>query len=102
MADFDPLAPLKRLDPELVRHIQAEDGFVFADGALPGKYKLLIALAFDAAHGAAKGVRSLASRALRAGATREEIGEALRVAYLLGGAGSAYTAAEGLAEFGVE
>jgi len=31
--------------------------FVFADGALPKKFKLLIGMAFDASHGAVGGVK---------------------------------------------
>ncbi|MDH7556649.1 MAG: carboxymuconolactone decarboxylase family protein, partial [Candidatus Methanosuratincola sp.] len=57
---------------------------------------LLIAMAIDASHGASGGVRALAEAAMRAGATKEEIGEALRVAFYISGCGSFYTAAEGL------
>jgi alkylhydroperoxidase/carboxymuconolactone decarboxylase family protein YurZ len=71
---------------------------VYSDGALPRKFKLLIALAFDASHGAVGGVKGLALRAMEAGATKEEITEALRVAYLLGGVGSVYIASQALKE----
>jgi alkylhydroperoxidase/carboxymuconolactone decarboxylase family protein YurZ len=64
------------------------------------KVKLLIAMAFDAAHGAEKGVRSLASQARKAGATNQEIAEALRVAYHLSGVGGLYSASAGLEEAG--
>lgn len=60
------------------------------------KFKLLVALAFDAAHGAEKGVRALAGAATAAGATKQEIAEVLRVAYHLNGVGTLYTAARGL------
>ncbi len=91
-----PLAPLLKLDPKLDAHLKASGEYVFGEGALPKKTKYLIALAFDAAHGAANGVRVLAQSALREGATKEEIGEALRVACHLAGVGSLYTAAQGL------
>lgn len=55
------------------------------DGALSVKHKLLIALALDASLGAANGVKSLAGQAMAAGATKEEIFEALRVAYHISG-----------------
>ena len=55
-----------------------------------------MALAVDAAIKATRGVRSLALQALQAGATKQEIAEVLRVAQLIGGIGSVYTAAEAL------
>ena len=92
----NPLQTIMTLDPKLVEHLKATDEFIYSDGALPKKIKLLIAMAFDAADGAANGVRHLAGEALKAGATKEEIAEALRVAYNLGGVGCIYTAAQGL------
>ncbi|MCK7468652.1 MAG: hypothetical protein MZU91_11435 [Desulfosudis oleivorans] len=53
-------------------------------------------MAFDAADGAPGGVRHLAEEALKAGATKEEIAEALRVAFHLSGAGCLYTASYAL------
>jgi alkylhydroperoxidase/carboxymuconolactone decarboxylase family protein YurZ len=92
----NPLAAIQALDPELTKKLLESQEFAYADGALPRKFKLLIAMAFDASHGAIGGVRSLASQALKAGATKEEIAEALRVAYLFGGVGSLYIASQGL------
>jgi AhpD family alkylhydroperoxidase len=91
-----PLALLEQLDPEFMKKIAETNALVYADGALPRKFKLLIALAFDAAQGAENGVRSLGAQALAAGATRTEIAEVLRVAYQLSGVGSLYVAAHGL------
>ena len=93
-----PLNLINKIDPDFFNHIAHSNRFVFSDGALPRKYKLLIALAFDAAHGADQGVKSLARESLQAGATREEIGESLRVAYFLSGVGSIYTASQALNE----
>jgi alkylhydroperoxidase/carboxymuconolactone decarboxylase family protein YurZ len=91
-----PLKTMRSLDPKLTDHLAATEDFVYADGALPKKMKLLIAMAFDASDGAIDGVRGLASRAIEAGATKEEIIETLRVAYLFGGIGSVYIASQGL------
>lgn len=91
-----PLATLGKIDPAITQHLQEIDGLIYGDGALPRKTKLLIAVAFDAAHGAANGVRALASAALLAGATTAEIAESLRVAYHLAGVGTLYTASQGL------
>ena len=93
-----PLKTLEKLDPELLRLVQDTQQFALSDGALPRKSKLLIALALDAAHGAVEGVKSLAQAAIRAGATKEEIAEALRVAQYIGGVGSVYTASRALKE----
>ena len=91
-----PLATMKKLDPVFMRHLEETDALVYADGALPRKIKLLMAMAFDAAEGAAGGVRALAEQAMKAGATKEEIAEALRVAFHLSGVGCLYTASFGL------
>ena len=95
-----PLATLYKLDPELMAHLQTTDPLIYNDGALPRKFKLLIAMAFDAAAGAEGGVRALANRALQEGATKEEIAETLRVAYHLTGVGTLYTASRALRDLG--
>ena len=91
-----PLDTLRKLDPELMAHLQATDPLIYDDGALPKKFKLLVAMAYDAAAGAEGGVRSLAHAALQAGATQKEIAETLRVAYHLTGVGTLYTASRAL------
>jgi alkylhydroperoxidase/carboxymuconolactone decarboxylase family protein YurZ len=87
-----PLSTMRKLDPDFMKRVDDMDALVYADGALPRKFKLLIAMAFDAADGAPGGVRHLAEQALKAGATKPEIAEALRVAFHLSGAGSLYVA----------
>jgi alkylhydroperoxidase/carboxymuconolactone decarboxylase family protein YurZ len=87
-----------RIDPEMLKRLREQNEFVYADGALPRKVKLLIAMAFDAAHGAENGVRSLARQAKKAGASSQEMAEALRVAYHLSGVGALYIASAGLTE----
>jgi alkylhydroperoxidase/carboxymuconolactone decarboxylase family protein YurZ len=91
-----PLSTMEKLDPEFMARLRETDALVYADGALPRKIKLLIAMAFDAAEGTDVGVRALAGAALRAGATRAEISEVLRVAFHLSGIGTLYTASKGL------
>ncbi len=93
-----PLKIYEKLDPDLLRHVENSGDFVFAEGALPRKFKLLIAMAFDASYGAVNGVKSLAQQAIDAGATKEEITEALRVAEHLSGVGCIYTAGVALKE----
>ena len=55
-------------------------------------------MALDASHGTVQGVKSLAQQAMQAGATKEEIMEALRVTQYISGAGSTYTAAQAFKE----
>ena len=93
-----PLSVFKTLDPELLKLVENTSEFTFADGVLPRKTKLLIAMALDAAHGAVGGVRALAQEAMDAGATKEEIAETLRVSNYVSGVGSVYTAAHALRE----
>ena len=94
----NPLAAMQKLDPEFINHLQDTNQLIYTDGALPKKFKLLMAMAFDAAHGAEGGVRALANAAVREGATKQEIAEALRVAYHLAGVGTLYTASRALEE----
>jgi alkylhydroperoxidase/carboxymuconolactone decarboxylase family protein YurZ len=91
-----PLAALQKLDPKITDHLREINDLIYGPGALPKKFKLLLAMAFDAAHGAEQGVRALALQAMKEGATKEEIAEALRVAYHLSGVGTLYTASHGL------
>ena len=93
----NPLEVIEALDPELFSAVEGARKLSLTDGALPRKYKYLIAMVLDAAHGAEGGVRNLARAALHAGATREELAEALRVGYFIEGVGCVYTAANGLA-----
>jgi alkylhydroperoxidase/carboxymuconolactone decarboxylase family protein YurZ len=94
----NPLKIYEKLDPELLQHVEKSSDFAFNEGALQRKYKLLIGMAFDASYGAVNGVISLAQQAIEAGATKEEITEALRVAQHLSGVGCVYTAAQALKE----
>jgi len=94
----DPLKIFEKVDPEIRNQVENMRTFAFKDGALPSKIKILIAMALDASHGAVQGVKALAKLAMRAGATKDEIAETLRVALYVSGAGSAYTAAAGLKE----
>ena len=92
----NPLKPIEDLDPELLKAVENARELSLADGALPKKYKYLIAMILDATHGADEGVRNLAQAAIQAGATKEEVAEALRVAYFIDGVGCVYVAARGL------
>lgn len=94
----NPLEVIKENDSQLFDNINETRKMVFGESALPLKEKLLIAIALDASHGAINGVRSLALQAKEAGATKEEIMDAVRVAYFISGVGSVYVAAQALDE----
>ncbi|MDP2217875.1 MAG: carboxymuconolactone decarboxylase family protein [Methanolobus sp.] len=92
----NPLQVIIDTDPELAGLIGKTRETALSQGAIPLKYKFLIAMALDAAEGAADGVRMLAMQAMSEGATKEEIMEAVRIAQYITGVGSVYTAANGL------
>lgn len=94
----DPLEVFEKVDPKLRKQVEDTASFALADGALSKKFKLLIAVALDASFGAVEGVKALSQMAMQAGATKEEIGEALRVAQYISGVGSVYTAAHAFKE----
>ncbi|MFC2009611.1 carboxymuconolactone decarboxylase family protein [Chloroflexota bacterium] len=93
-----PLKIYEDLDPKLLNLVNDTRKLALTDGALLRKTKLLIAMVLDAVQGAQDGVQALAREALKAGATKEEISEALRVAQYICGVGCVYTAARALKE----
>jgi alkylhydroperoxidase/carboxymuconolactone decarboxylase family protein YurZ len=93
-----PLKIFEKIDPELLKLVKDTNAFALADGALPRKFKLLIAMALDASHGTVQGVKSLTQQAMQAGATKEEVMETLRVTQYISGAGAVYTAAHAFKE----
>ncbi len=88
-----PLKVFEKIDPELLKLVRDTNSFALADGALSRKVKYLIAMALDAAHGTVEGTKALAEQAMKAGATKEEIVETIRVAQYITGVGSVYVAA---------
>jgi alkylhydroperoxidase/carboxymuconolactone decarboxylase family protein YurZ len=94
----NPLKILEKVDPELLKRVGDANAFALAEGALPRKIKFLMAMALDAAHGTVDGTRALAEQAMKAGATKEEILETIRVAQYVSGVGSVYVAARALKE----
>ncbi len=69
----------------------------FVEGALPSSVKHLIALAMAVGQRNSPGITYHANEALRVGATRDQIREAVTVAVLVGGAPSLLDGAEALA-----
>ena len=92
----NPLDIFKEIDGAFFEALGKDRALAFEGGTLSKKEKFLIALALDASKGAVGGVRTLALSAMDAGATKEEIAEALRITYFICGAVSTFTAAEAL------
>ena len=93
----NPLKTILEIDPNFIDQLKKmEAESIYNDGALPKKFKYLMAMAFDAQHGAINGVKFLAGQAIKAGATKEEIAEALHLAFYFGGIGSIYIGSQGL------
>jgi alkylhydroperoxidase/carboxymuconolactone decarboxylase family protein YurZ len=92
----NPLDSYRKIDPELIKVFENLQDLAFSEGELPQKLKFLMAMAIDVDHGALQGAIALGKRAIAAGATKEEIIEALRVAYNIGGTGALYTSAMAL------
>jgi len=85
---------LKQHDPELYELARETRRHVMADGALPAKIKLLMAMLCDAVRDRHAAVPGLADVARAQGATEAEIAETLAVAYWIGGVHALNTAAE--------
>ena len=95
---FKPLAIYEKIDPEFLERIKESSNYSLKEGKIPRKYKLLIAMALDASHGAVNGVKALAKAAMEAGATREEVLEAIKVVTYISGVGPAYTSAVAISD----
>jgi alkylhydroperoxidase/carboxymuconolactone decarboxylase family protein YurZ len=65
----------------------------FSSGRAKPKTKLIVAVAIDVKLVSVEGATALGRRALKAGATKEEIVEAMKVAYNIGGNSSLFTLA---------
>jgi alkylhydroperoxidase/carboxymuconolactone decarboxylase family protein YurZ len=91
-----PLFEIEKLDAEYIKNIYSTDETVLSEGAMPAKYKLLVAMALDANNGDLAGVRVLTERALAAGLKKEELLEAIKVIHHVVGAGKVFTISEAL------
>lgn len=87
-----PLKTYEDLDPKFMQVLKSTRDLALEDSVLPKKTKLLIAMVLDAEHGRESGVQGLAQQAIKAGATKQEVMEALRVAEYFLGIGCIYTA----------
>lgn len=90
----NPLDSYKEYDPEIIECYRNLQNLTYGEGALKPKFKLLIALAIDVEHGAMQGAIALGRQAIAIGASKEEIIEAMRVSYQIGGNRALFTSAQ--------
>lgn len=83
---------IQERDPQFAELYMAQSGRIMKDGAIPAKYKILMTMIVDAIMAHPDGCAAIANRARGAGATEEEINEAVEVAYLFGGTPALVTA----------
>ena len=79
------LEALRQRDPQFADSYATMRERILKDGAIPGKYKLLMGMITDAIAAHPDGVRDLANDARAAGASEAEVTEAVEVGYLYGG-----------------
>jgi len=76
---------LKELSPEIHNALEHVRNVAYGDGEVPGKHKLLVALAIAASVKCEPCVRMYAEKAAKAGASRDEAVEILNVTMAMGG-----------------
>jgi alkylhydroperoxidase/carboxymuconolactone decarboxylase family protein YurZ len=94
LMSLNPLDAYREFDPKLIEHYEKLQNLSYSEGTLSAKFKLLIALAIDVEHGSVQGANAIGRRALKMGATKEEIIETLRIAYQIGGNRALFTSAQ--------
>ena len=83
---------LQEKAPEFTATYLSQREDIMKDGAIPAKYKFLMIMIVDAIMAHEQGCAGLANQARKAGASEEEIKEAVEVAYLFGGTPALVTA----------
>jgi alkylhydroperoxidase/carboxymuconolactone decarboxylase family protein YurZ len=87
---------LQRSNPQFAEMYLAQSSKIMKDGAIPGKYKILMTFIVDAIMAHPEGCLAIANRARAAGASEAEINEAIEVAFLFGGTPALVTAVNAL------
>ena len=83
---------LQQRDPQFAESVLEQRERILGEGAIPAKYKILMTMIVDAITAHPDGCANIANRARAAGATEEEVTEAVEVAYLFGGTPALVTA----------
>ena len=81
---------------EMAEMLRADGEFISSDTALPAWVKYLMAMQLDAVFNHPKGSRAYGRRAREAGASKEQVVEAIKLLRMFAGRPAMATAAEGL------
>lgn len=77
----NPLQKIMDLDFEFGSLLENAPGLPIAEDCISLKHRLLIAMTLNSVRGAENGVRALAEQAIREGATKEELIEAIEISH---------------------
>lgn len=77
----------------MIEYFENLQDLAFSERVLSKKFGLLAATPIDAGHGVLQGATALGRRAIKLGVAKEEIVEALGVAYGIGGDRTLFTSA---------
>ncbi|MDK2796099.1 MAG: hypothetical protein PWQ22_1046 [Archaeoglobaceae archaeon] len=89
---------VKELDPKSVEFYEFCDKVIQEDGALPAKFKLMLVMAMGAQRHCKECVSSAMKGAMKHGAKKEELIEAIRVIFVAGGAQAVAACREAIEE----
>jgi alkylhydroperoxidase/carboxymuconolactone decarboxylase family protein YurZ len=99
MADKSWVDLLHEHAPELERQHKADMEFLGGNSALSSREKFLVAMVLDAAANKPNGVRSYGEKAVKAGATKAQVLDALTVLRMFWGRPALVTGTEALRQF---
>lgn len=99
MADKTWVDLIHQHSPEMEQQHKADMEFLGSGTALSSREKLLIAMVLDAAANKPNGARLYGEKAVQAGATREQVLDALKVLRMFAGRPALVTGAEALRQF---
>jgi AhpD family alkylhydroperoxidase len=88
MDNMDKLPKMGKLSPEAMTAFQAWDKAAFAEGAIPRKYKELMAIAVALTTQCAYCIEIHRQQALKAGVTEQELAETVQIAAALRAGGA--------------
>ena len=100
MAEKSWIDLLRQHSPELDQQNKAEMDFLDRGTALSSREKLLLAMVLDAAANKPNGARRYGEKAVQAGATKDQVLDALKVLRMFGGRPALVTGTEALRQFG--
>jgi len=99
MADKGWMDLIRDHSPELDRQNKADQEFLNRDSALSSREKLLLAMVLDTAANKPNGARRYGEAAVKAGASKDQVLEALTIIRMFWGRPALVTGSEALKQF---